>query len=248
MYARGRRAAGGPGRGTASGRGGLLASVAILVIALLIDMALAIALLQAAATSILIAAHWPSPDDPAVATRWSTSRHDLPSLGNCSAPVRPHTDWMGTDILPDDKPLYTTSAAECCEACANHTTSGTAPCMFWSRFTSSQRGRCYLKTAATDRHTNKAMEAGSIPGAPNPPFKPHSSPHPAGPPPPPPPSPPAPPQTFTVDLSSELRVFHKPFLECVGSSHMAMGLLENTSASGPTTAGGQGIAKQVGQL
>ena len=205
-------------------------------------MLMALALLQAAIT----AQYTPPQLHPVEAVRSShgaTESRATPHELNCSGSVIPNTDWMGTDILPDDKPLYTMTAAECCLACANHTTSGTAPCLFWSRYTSSQRGRCYLKTAATNRHTNKAMEAGSMPGAPIPPFNPKP-----GPGPPPAPSPPAPPQTFTVDLSSKPRAFHKPFLECVGSSHMAMGLLANTAASGPNTAGGQGMAVRVGTL
>ena len=161
----------------------------------------------------------------------------------CGGPVFAHTDWLGTDILPDNKPLWTVDAAQCCEACANHTTSGTAPCLFWSRFTE-ERGRCYLKTTATDRHSNPAMEAGSMPGAPSPPVKP-PGPAPA---PPAPPSPPAPPQTFSVDLGSPPRPFHKPFLECVGSSHMAMGLLAANSASAPGTAAGKGQQARVGKL
>ena len=48
------------------------------------------------------------------------------------------------------------------------------------------------------------------------------------------------PQIFTVDLTGPTRPFHKPFLECVGSSHMAMGLLVNDSSSAPGTAAGLG--------
>ena len=157
----------------------------------------------------------------------------------CRGAVLPRSDWLGTDILPADKPLLTASAAECCSACANHTTSGTAPCLFWSRYTTKQ-GRCYLKTQATNRHHNNSMESGSLPGAPIP--KP--APLPPGPTPPGPP----PPQTFSVDLSSPLRPFPKPFLECVGSSHMAMGLLANDSASAPGTAAGKGEQARVGAL
>jgi hypothetical protein len=91
--------------------------------------------------------------------------------------VHEHADWTGTDILPSNKPLYTHSAAECCAACANHTTKGTAPCLFWSRFTNKQ-GRCFLKTTATDRHSSSAMEAGSLPGAPLPPVGPPPGPAP----------------------------------------------------------------------
>ena len=54
--------------------------------------------------------------------------------------------------------------------------------------------------------------------------------------------------TFSVDLSAPRRVFHKPFLECVGSSHMAMGLLVNDSASGAGTAAGKGEQARVGAL
>ena len=159
--------------------------------------------------------------------------------------VHEHADWTGTDILPSNKPLYTHSAAECCAACANHTTKGTAPCLFWSRFTNKQ-GRCYLKTTATDRHSNSAMEAGSLPGAPLPPVGPPPGPAPPGP--APPPGPPAPPQTLSVDLAGPLRPFHKPFLECVGSSHMAMGLLAENPAAGSQTAAGKGESARVGAL
>jgi hypothetical protein len=57
-------------------------------------------------------------------------------------------------------------------------------------------------------------------------------------------SPPSP--DFVVDLSGPTRPFHKPFLACVGSSHMAMALLHNDSASGAQTAAGMGEAAAVG--
>ena len=53
---------------------------------------------------------------------------------------------------------------------------------------------------------------------------------------------------FTVDLSSPTRSWHKGSLECVGSSHMAMGLLVNNSGSGPKTAAGMGQQARVGGL
>jgi hypothetical protein len=162
------------------------------------------------------------------------------SFCNNQTVVHEHADWTGTDILPSKKPLYTHSAAECCAACANHTTKGTAPCLFWSRFTN-QQGRCYLKTTATDRHSNPAMEAGSLPGAPLPPVRP--APGPA-----PPLLPPAAPQVLSVDLAGPTHLFHKPFLECVGSSHMAMGLLAENPAAGSQTAAGRGESARVGKL
>lgn len=164
-----------------------------------------------------------------------------PQLCNGMA-TKASSDWLGTDILPDDQPLYTVNATDCCAACANHTTSGTAPCLYWSRYTSKFHGRCYLKTHATNRHNNHDMESGSMPGAPDP----GGGPPPPGPPAPPPP--PAPPMSFTVDLGAPTRPFHKPFLECVGSSHMAMGLLAGNNASGPNTAAGKGLQDRVGAL
>ena len=41
---------------------------------------------------------------------------------------------------------------------------------------------------------------------------------------------------------------HKPFLECISSSHMAMGLLADNPAAGPSTAAGRGEAARVGAL
>ena len=158
----------------------------------------------------------------------------------CKGPVLQRSDWLGTDILPSDKPLYTADAAECCQACANHTTSGTAPCLYWSR-NSKPQGRCYLKTTATNRHGNPGMECGSLPGAP--PMPGPKPPHPPG-----PPAPPAPPQYLSLNLSAPPRPFNKPFLECVGSSHMAMGLLSANNASGPSTAAGKGEQSRVGSL
>jgi hypothetical protein len=167
-----------------------------------------------------------------------------PPPAMCKGPVLPRSDWLGADILPADQPLHTGSAAECCAACTNHTTSGTAPCLFWSRFTSAQQqGRCYLKTHATNWHSNALMESGSLPGAPLPKPPGPPRPHPPGPHPPP-----APPQSFGVDLSAPLRPFVKPFLGCVGSSHMAMGLRTGDAAAGPGTAAGKGQQARVGAL
>ena len=78
-----------------------------------------------------------------------------------------------------------------------------------------------------------------MPGAPDPG---------GGPSPPGPPAPPAPPARFIVNLDSPTRQFHKPFLECVGSSHMAMGLLVGNNMSGRQTAAGKGLQARVGAL
>ena len=59
---------------------------------------------------------------------------------------------------------------------------------------------------------------------------------------------PQPQPDFTVDLASPTRPWRKPYLECVGSSHMAMGLLTNNSGSGPGTAAGMGQQQHVGAL
>ena len=54
--------------------------------------------------------------------------------------------------------------------------------------------------------------------------------------------------SFTVDVSAPPRPFAKPYLECVGSSHMALGLLKADAASGNATAAGLGEQPRVGLL
>lgn len=55
-----------------------------------------------------------------------------------------------------------------------------------------------------------------------------------------PPSPQSKTQHFTVDLAAPTNKFSKPFLQCIGSSHLAMGILNESSADGhPTPIVGQ---------